>query len=95
MTGDGRRTAARWRRNPAVLWRRAPGYLVLARVDGPVVEAYGPAGDAWAALAEWTTEDELTTALATAYAADPQVVAADLRTLLAQLDRQGLVERQG
>ena len=83
----------RWRRNPRVLWRIAPGYLVLATVDGVTVEIAGPAGDIWARLAGWTTDEELTAALTAQYGADDALVSLDVGSLLHQLHAQGYVDR--
>jgi hypothetical protein len=81
----------RWRRDPEVLWRAVPGYLVLATLDGRVTEATGPAGEAWRRLEQWTEEAQLTKELSRQFGADEVAVARDLRTLLHQLDEQGLV----
>ncbi len=84
----------RWRRSPQVLWRTAPGYLVVATVDGTAVEVDGPGADIWIRLAEWITEDDLTVALARAYGADVQVVSPDVRALLRELHDHGYVDRE-
>lgn len=83
----------KWRRNPRVLWRAAPGYLVLATMDGRTLEVAGPGGDVWAGLAGWITEEELTAALARQYGAEEQVVSPDVRSLLRELHAQGYVDR--
>ncbi len=85
----------RWQRNPRVLWRTAPGYLVLGTVDGRTAEVLGPGGDVWARLAEWITEEELTAVLARQYGASEACVSPDVRSLLEELHLQGYVERDG
>lgn len=85
----------RWRRNPEVLWRTVPGYLVLATMDGLTVEVHGPGGDVWARLADWITEEELTPGLARRYGAEERVVSPDVRSLLRELHAQGYVDRDG
>lgn len=83
----------RWRRSPRVLWRTAPGYLVLATLDGRTAEVGGSGCDVWAGLADWITEEELTAALARQYRAEERVVSADVRPLLQELHAQGYVDR--
>jgi hypothetical protein len=85
----------RWRRSPRALWRTAPGYLVLADVDGRTVEVDGPGGEVWARLAGWTSEEDLTAALAGRYGAEEGVVSPDVRSLLEGLHAQGYVDRDG
>ena len=85
----------RWRRNPNVLWRIAPGYLALATMDGLTVEVHGPGCDVWAQLAGWITEEELTPGLARQYGAEERVVSPDVRSLLGELHAQGYVDRDG
>ena len=76
-----------------MLWRTAPGYLVLAGVDGEVIEVGGPGCDVWARLAEWVSEEELTAGLARQYGEAQAVVSQDVRSLLRQLHAQGYVDR--
>lgn len=82
----------RWRRNPQVLWRTAPGYLALATIEGRTVEVEGTGADIWVRLADWITEEDLTAALARAYGADLQVVSSDVCSLLRELHAQGYVD---
>ena len=83
----------RWRRGTQVLWRTAPGYLVLATVDGRTVEVGGAGAEVWVRLAEWTTEEHLTATLARAYETEPRIVSPDVRSLLHELHAQGYVDR--
>ena len=85
----------RWRRNPAVLWRTAPDYLVLAAVDGRTLEVDGPGCEVWTRLAGWISEGDLTAALARHYGAEERVVSSDVRSLLEGLHGQGYVDRDG
>ncbi len=85
----------RWRRSPRVLWRMAPGYLVLGAVDGRTVEVDGPGCDVWELLTDWVTDDALTAALARRYGAGEEIVSRDVRSLLGELHAQGYVDRDG
>ena len=84
----------RWRRNPRVLWRTAPGYLVLATVDDDTTEVAGPGADIWMLLETWIPDHELAAALARRYGADEPVVSQDVGALLKALHAQGYVERR-
>lgn len=83
----------RWRRNPRVLMRMAPGYLALATVEGHAVEVTGPGGDIWIRLARWITEEELVASMVREYGGDEGVVSRDVRSLLQELQVQGYVDR--
>jgi hypothetical protein len=83
----------RWRRSPRALWRIAPDYLALATLDGRTLEVDGPGCDVWAALAEWSAEEDLTAALARQYRAEERIVSPDVRSLLEKLHAEGYVER--
>lgn len=82
----------RWRRNPCVLWRTAPGYLALATVDGHSVEVGGPGADVWWRLTDWISDEDLTAALARRYGADERVVSINVVSLLQELHGQGYVD---
>ena len=84
----------RWRRGPGVLWRTAPGYLVLGTVEGRVIEVEGPGGEVWELLTGWMDEGEVTATLAARYRADREVVARDVGSLLSELAAQGYLERR-
>jgi coenzyme PQQ synthesis protein D (PqqD) len=84
----------RWRRGAGVLWRTAPGYLVLGTVDGRVIEVEGPGGEVWELLKEWMDEGEVTATLAGRYRADREVVERDVGSLLSELAAQGFLERR-
>ena len=75
-----------------MLWRTAPGYLVLATVHGKVIEVEGPGCDVWIRLADWTTEEDLIAGLTQKYGAARAVVSRDLRGLLRELHAQGYVD---
>lgn len=83
----------RWRRNPGVLWRVAPGYLVVGTPDGRIIEVDGPGGEVWQLLTGWVEEDHLAATLAGRYEADEKVVSRDVRSLLSELSAQGYVDR--
>lgn len=82
----------RWRRRSDVLWRTAPGYLVVGTVDGRTLEVEGPGDEVWALLETWTTERDLVAAMRRRYTAEESTVAADLRSLLDALHEAGHVE---
>lgn len=82
----------RWRRNPQVLWRIAPQYLVLAMVDGRTLEVGGAGADIWGRLTEWVTEDDLIAALAEHFAAEGETLSTDVQSLLRELHVQGYVD---
>jgi hypothetical protein len=85
----------RWRRSPQVLWRTAPGYLVLGTVDGRTLEVEGSGGEVWARLDRWIAEDQLTTELARYFGVDLGLVAAEVGSLLEELHVRGYVDRDG
>lgn len=76
-----------------MLWRAAPGYLVLATVDGRTIEVGGSGGDVWSRLSVWSDGDELIADLARRYGAEERAVASDVQALLGDLHAQGYVER--
>ncbi len=83
----------RWRRDPAVLWRRSlDAALVLPpAADDPLTLA-GTGAVLWDLLVEPTSTDDLVAALAARYRAAPSTVAADLGPVLAQLEAIGAIE---
>lgn len=83
----------RWRRSPLVLWRAAPGYLVLATVDGHTVEVEGSGAEVWARLVSWITQEQLTAALVGRYGPEARVVSSDVLSLLEALSEAGYVDR--
>jgi hypothetical protein len=85
----------RWRRDPTVLWRSAPGFLALGTVDGRTRVVEGPGHDVWSLLDDWVAEDDLAESLAGRYGTGADSVLADLRVLLGQLHEDGLVQRDG
>lgn len=86
--------AERWRRGPAVFWRRSlDAALVLSPgVDEPLTLA-GTGADLWDLLAQPTSTDDLVAALATRYGAEPSVVAVDVVPVLAELEAIGAIEK--
>ena len=77
-----------------MLWRVAPGHLVLGTVDGRTIEVDGPGGELWELLTDWVEDDDVTAALAGGYGADPRIVARDVRSLLSELAAQGYIDRR-
>lgn len=83
----------KWARAPHVLWRTAPGYLVLGELNGSTTEIVGPGGEIWQRLDQPIEEDTLVTELVEMYATDRSVVAADVEQLLFKLESAGYVDR--
>jgi hypothetical protein len=82
----------RWRRNPATLWRIAPGYLAVADTTGRLAEAVGPAADVWERLAEWVQESALVEDLERHFAAEHETIARDVREFLDRMHSEGFVD---
>lgn len=84
------------RRAPA-LWRRAPGYLTVAAVDGASLRMGGSAGDVWDLLpgadAEPRAVSTVVAELAAAFGAPGDVVERDVAQVLAALESLGCVVR--
>jgi hypothetical protein len=83
----------RWVRRASVLWRTAPGFLVIAYVDGEVTRAEGPAPEIWDLLADPRTADELVDELAARYGVSVEAVRADVMSFVNDLVDRGLVAR--
>jgi len=81
------------RRDPAALWRTAPGFLVLGRADREPITVTGPGADIWRLLAADPSLDALVVTLSDRYGADPAVVRADVEALLDRLIEAGFVVR--
>ncbi len=76
-----------------MLWRTAPGYLVVASIDGQTLEVGGPGGEIWGLLDEWIAEADVVMMLASRYGVPEMTVAADVVPLLERLKGVGYVER--
>ena len=85
--------AERWRRGPAVLWRRSlDAVLVLPpAVDDPLTLA-GTGAGLWDLLAVPTSTDDLVDALAAQYAVDRRTVEIDIVPVLSELEAIGVIE---
>lgn len=79
-------------RRADLLWRDAPGYLVVATVDDEVHEATGPAPEIWRELARPIAVGELVATLADAHGVAPDAIRADVTTFVHELIDLGLVE---
>jgi hypothetical protein len=75
-----------------VLWRAGAFGVVLGVPGGEPITLTGTGRALWDALAEPVTPAELAAGLADAFAADPEVVAADIAPVLAELGRVGALE---
>jgi hypothetical protein len=83
----------RWVRSERVLWRTAPGFLVVADADGEVTRAEGPAADIWELLVQPLTADELSDELASRFGAPVEAVRTDVTRFLLDLRERGIVDR--
>jgi hypothetical protein len=92
MTADPASSSTRWVRCPAVVWRAAPGWLVVADPDGRIVRAEGPAPEIWDLLAEPSTVDAMAEELAERYGTAPDVVRPDVARFVADLADRGVVD---
>ena len=79
-------------RGPEVLWRAGAFGVVLAVPGREPLTLSGTGRALWDALARPITAADLAAELATAFAADPDVVAADIAPVLDELGRVGAVE---
>ena len=79
-------------RRSDVLWRVAPGYLVVAMLDGEVHESAGPAPEIWRAIDRPIHVGQLIAALAETYAVAPEQIRDDVISFLAKLVKVGLVK---
>jgi hypothetical protein len=85
-----------WRRRADTLFRQVPdGVLVISLAGGEPVFLPPPGDVVWALLDEPLAIDELVARLAVRFDAEPGVMAADCRTLLAELEAEGLIEAEG
>lgn len=89
MTPVGERD--RWVRSPAVLWRTAPGFLVVADVDGELTRAEGPAAAIWDLLDEPRTIEQIAGRLAGDFDAPIAEVRDDVSRFVEELAGRGLV----
>lgn len=85
-------------RRGEVLWRVAPGYLVVGSADGRLVEIGGSADKVWAALpapgAVPIAVQALTRQLAALHEVPEEVAARDVEAVLAALETIGAVDDQ-
>lgn len=78
-----------------MLWRAVPGYLVLASVDGKVLEVEGSGADVWALLDVPATLGSVATVLAEQYGAPLDTVRADVGAFVDRLAGSGFVHVDG
>lgn len=78
-------------RRSDVVWRVAPGYLVIATSRDAVFEATGAAPDIWRAIERPITVGLLVESLAEAFNTVPGQIRGDVVAFLAELELQGLV----
>jgi hypothetical protein len=82
-------------RRADVLWRAAPGFLVVATVDDEVHEAVGPAPEIWRAIGRPVSIGELVTSLADAHGLPPERIRGDVASFVVDLIGVGLVVTRG
>ena len=81
-----------WARRADVVWRAVPGYLVVATIDGDVVEIYGPGSDVWSLLDAPIADTAIVAHLSQRYGAAIDEIGRDVDALLARLQDFGCVE---
>lgn len=79
-------------RRSDLLWRAAPGHLVVATVDGDVHQAHGAAPEIWNRIARPVPIGELVEALAASYELDAEQIRTDVIGFLGGLVAAGLLE---
>ncbi|MEQ1701405.1 MAG: PqqD family protein [Ilumatobacteraceae bacterium] len=85
--------SARYRRSPAAIWRASERVLVAAVSPNPPTRMAGSAPLVWRHLAVGIELDELADRLSVETGSDPEVIRADVASLLDALIPLGLVER--
>jgi hypothetical protein len=86
--------ARRIERAPSALWRRSVGVTYVLG-DGDVVVLGGPAAVLWELLADPHTADDAVATVAELHGVQPAVVDAEVRTVLDDLGRRGLLSVAG
>lgn len=84
-----------WSRAPDVLWRVAPSFLALAKVDGTATVVAGPGSDVWDLLESSRDLDAIVDELVRRYQADRDVIVRDVTRLLDDLEKSGHVTHDG
>ena len=85
--------AERFRRRPDVLSRRSlDAVVILPPASDEVLTIAGTGVAVWELLDTWRTVEALTELLATAFGADPGVVAGDLEPLIAEFVDRNVLE---
>jgi len=83
---------ATYRRSAGVLFRAYAGEVVIAAPNGDFELLSGPGAEVWALLAAVRSEEEIVRALAANYRAPVRTVERDVRRLMGDLVRRGLIE---
>lgn len=81
-----------YRRSPRVLFRAYAGEVVLAPPNGSLELMSGPGADVWGLLGAARSEGEIVQVLAANYHAPVATVERDVRRLMGDLERRGLIE---
>jgi hypothetical protein len=92
MTADPASGSTRWVRSAAVVWRTAPGWLVVADPGGRIVRAEGPAPEIWDLLAAPSTVEAMAEELADRYGTSPDAVRPDVARFVSDLADRGVVD---
>ena len=79
-------------RRSDLLWRCAPGFLVVSTVDGEALRAEGPAPAIWERLRRPIAFDDLCDELAHEHGVEAEQVRADVSPFLERLIDAGFVE---
>jgi hypothetical protein len=71
------------------------GGILMDPVSGDCFELNRVGVQVWLRLAREESPDEVIAALSASYQVTPETLAADLRALMTELERHGLLERRG
>lgn len=92
MTENAVPEGARVVRRTDVLWRSAPGFLVVSTIDGEAFTAEGGAAQVWDHLTDPVTVDQLCAELAELHSVGLEQMRADVPPFVDQLIEAGYVE---
>lgn len=82
-------------RRSDLLWRVAPGYLVVTTLEDETREADGPAPEIWRSIDQSISIGGLIASLAETYALAPEQIRDDVIAFLSDLVVAGLVKVDG
>lgn len=80
-------------RRADVVWRTAPGFLVVAAPAGELSVVTGPGAEVWELLAEPIEFDEAVRVLGERFGVEVEVVRRDLESFVESMIAKGYVDR--